>query len=432
MDYFEEQIVRYERRIKKIKEHPDPKKLKSNVLLYECEMELRKAQLKAWQEGTPLGSAPPRMQPLLRSLGMQHMDTETAAQRTGQTDSLFDIVRQTGMTDEGCDMTIVPLAMCISKQIPPADYIIGSYALCFPFFTSYYQISRYFDVPFYALDIPSEENEENLHYVTTQLHELIEDVERKVPGAKYDEDKLIELQEKNRMGFDYYRDIFELLKTSPCPQAGKDSFAQSRLPSLSPNPDKFLEYLKSRRDELGERVAKGIGAVAEEKLRIVWSVTGPFLYYDPFDFLEARGVSIPFLVMGARNYANPGSSGSSGDAYYGDQKQYGRKLSPLEEEARANMGNVWACKGPKWVEENASVCRDLHADGLVHFMQWGCTPTLGIGRMLKERLEQDEGMPVLLLEGRQLQGGAMDIKRYEEKLEQFIVECLARKQNKAE
>ncbi|MDP7240742.1 MAG: hypothetical protein QGH72_06010 [Dehalococcoidia bacterium] len=47
MNFFEEEIAKLSRRVKKIEETPLPGKLKSNKLLYEVELELRQQQLEA-------------------------------------------------------------------------------------------------------------------------------------------------------------------------------------------------------------------------------------------------------------------------------------------------------------------------------------------------------------------------------------------------
>ena len=51
--YFEYELARDERRIKKISENTDPTKPKSNILLYECDKDLRIEQINAVKEGKP-------------------------------------------------------------------------------------------------------------------------------------------------------------------------------------------------------------------------------------------------------------------------------------------------------------------------------------------------------------------------------------------
>lgn len=55
MDYFERMIQTYKRRVKRIAENPDPRRLRSNKLLFEVQREHMMAELKAWKNGEPFG-----------------------------------------------------------------------------------------------------------------------------------------------------------------------------------------------------------------------------------------------------------------------------------------------------------------------------------------------------------------------------------------
>ena len=222
----------------------------------------------------------------------------------------------------------------------------------------------------------------------------------------------------------------ELLKASPCPQAGKDAFRGLSRPNRYPNPDKVLDYMRTRRDELGERVSKGIGALPEERLRLLWAVTGPFLYWDPFAFLEARGVAVPFLLVGAApNGAYPGDL--PGFPYRMDNTAFGRKLSPLEEEAMGRMNVPYHAGASLWAEAVAACSRDLKCDGVVHFMQWGATCIAGTKKEVEDRVERDEGIPVLFMEGRQMNATNEEARRQAAELEEFVEVCSAAKEERS-
>lgn len=106
-----------------------------------------------------------------------------------------------------------------------------------------------------------------------------------------------------------------------------------------------MHKLKMKSDYLKALPAeKGVGTVSEEKLRVMWAISGPF-YSDPFRFLEERGVSVPYWHIGA-------GSRISGCRYpnYGDESEYGRKLTPFEEEAgssTARPGVDWGTAGQR-------------------------------------------------------------------------------------
>ena len=53
MNNFEAEIVKYERRIRKMEANPGPGRLKCNKLLYEALIEDCKENLRAWKAGEP-------------------------------------------------------------------------------------------------------------------------------------------------------------------------------------------------------------------------------------------------------------------------------------------------------------------------------------------------------------------------------------------
>jgi hypothetical protein len=109
-------------------------------------------------------------------------------------------------------------------------------------------------------------------------------------------------------------------------------------PQLLPRSAEGLEYLETWRDEMLEEAEKGI-SVIKEKLRLLWIVTGPF-YFNPFQVLGRGGVTVPALQIRWM----PRLFGIK-YAIFGDETEYGRKLSPLEEQANILNSNSWAGLG---------------------------------------------------------------------------------------
>jgi hypothetical protein len=199
------------------------------------------------------------------------------------------------------------------------------------------------------------------------------------------------------------------------------------LPSDFPVPEKAVEWARQYTEEIGEKVARGEGALppgVEERLRFVWSNTGPF-HHDPFSWLADRGVSIPTSQMtiyeGWRNGREP---------IWGDP-WHGRKLTPLEEEAR-QLDYVWGRLGEQWVQTHLDSCRDLHLDGIIYFVQWGCTVTNNLGSVLADVAERELGIPTLQIEGRQLDETSWDEADFFGKLEEFIEIALDAKKRREE
>lgn len=430
MAYLEFELARDERRIKRIKENPDPTKPKSNMLLYECDRDLRLEQMNAAKEGKPFGLI--YNGPLGRAMGFVTWDAIRAADRSAGplARKYFDIIREEGMAEHTCDRTIVLLPMVLKGDFPKPNFLLVSNYECMPIFLSTLLTAKILNIPHFVLDRKFEpykrlEDEAQLKYVTDQLGEMIKYAEAKVPGCKYNEDKLIELQHYCREYLKYEQQLWKLRAASPCPIANRDAFREMLLPSDFPHPAKAVEYIRQVVEEVGEKVAKGQGALpegVEEKLRFVWSNTGPF-HHDPFIWLATKGVSIPCSQMTVYEGWRSGREPIWGDPWRG------RKLTPLEEEAR-QIDFTWGRLGDRWVQAHLDSCRDLHLDGIIYFVQWGCTVTNNLGGVLSEVAEHELGIPTLLIEGRQLDETSWDEKDFLGRLEEFIEIALAAKERR--
>jgi hypothetical protein len=425
LTYLKDEIVRCERRIKNIRENPDPSKPKSNVLLYEMERDLRIEQIEAYKTGKPIGIA--NLGPLTRAMGMVPWDAVMAADRThGQAaKKYFETIRKEGMPEHTCDRCSILIPMVLEGDFPKPDLVTTSNFECIPIFLSYVIVAQLLNVPLFNVDrhfmnYKGQMDDEQLKYVTDQIEELIEFAKEKVPGCTYNEDYLIELQEYDRQYLKHFQQLWKLKAAIPCPLSGKESFREIRLADMYPDPAKAVEYMRLYVEEVGERVAKGVGAAQPpERLRLLWSVAGPF-YADPFTWLEKRGVSIPAAEMTVYNGWFSGREAIWGDPWKG------RKLSPLEEEAR-QFDYVWGRLGDQWVQTHIHSCRDLKLDGIIYFQQWGCPASNNLGKVVADVAEKELGIPTLLIEGRMLETSVYDEKDFFMKLSDFIEICEARK-----
>jgi benzoyl-CoA reductase/2-hydroxyglutaryl-CoA dehydratase subunit BcrC/BadD/HgdB len=427
--YLEKEIATCERRIRRIKENPDPNKPASNVMLYELERDFRIEQREAYASGKPLGLV--SVGGLTRAMGLVPWDGVPAADRTHGPDvkRYFDIIRKEGMPEHTCDRCSVLIPMLLEGDFPRPDFLVTSNFECIPIYLAELFVAQMENIPYFNVDRPftnymGKMDDKALHYVTSQLEEAVQYIERSVPGCKYNEEYLIELQEYDRQYLQCFQQLWKLKAAKPCPLSGRESFREIRLANIYPDPKKAVDYMKLYVEEVGDRVAKGEGAAQpEEKLRLLWSIAGPF-YSDPFSWLEQRGVSIPAAEMTIYNGWFSGREPIWGDPWNG------RKLKPLEEEAR-QFDFLWGRLGDDWVNTHINSCRDLDLDGIIYFLQWGCPTSNNLGQLVAETAEKELGIPTFQVEGRMLDDSMFDGKDFYTKLEDFIEVCQARKESKA-
>lgn len=421
MTWIETEIQRNQKRIDKIMANPESTKLKANKILYELERDLRIAQLDAWRNGKPPLINSDHLPPLVYALGGIGLDSMGAADRTMLATEYFDVLRSNNFPDDACDRTVVIIALCVSGNFPPPSFVIATSFACPMECVSPKAIGEYFNVPIFHIDTTLEAGSDALTYVTDQLGELIEFAEAKVPGVKYSEERLIYALEMDKFAHECAKEIHQLRKRVPCPLAGQDAFRLPRIPSMYPDPGKAAEYWRVFADEMKERAAKNYGVLEDEKLRFLWAVTGPF-YFNPFELLAKRGVAVPALQFGVMSRWFGAEFG-----FVGDETEYGRKLTPLEELARFLNGNTWAGIGDRWINGTLNMAHELKCDGIVYFLQLGCSASGGVQRIIAERAEKELGIPTLLLQGRQLDPFYKSQQESEAELNAFIDLCLSKK-----
>ena len=423
--YLDHEIATCERRIKRIKENPDPSKPQSNILLYELERDFRIEQKEACKTGKPIGIA--SMGGLTRAMGMVPWDAIMSADRThgSAATQYFETIRKEGIPEHTCDRCNVLIPMVLQGDFPKPQFAFMSNFECIPVLFAHAALSDIMGLPTYNIDIPiksfkRDNDEEGLAYVTEQLQEMVAYIEKNVPSTKYNEELLVELQEYDRQFLLEFRKLWKLKAIIPCPLSGRESFREIRLPSMYQDSAKAVEYMRMYVKEVEEKVEKGFSAAQpEEKLRLLWSVAGPF-YDDPFSWLETRGVSIPAAEMTTYNGWYSGRETIWGDPWPG------RKLTPMEEEAR-QLDFVWGREGNYWVDTHLHSCRDLHLDGIIYFQQWGCPTSNSLGQVIAETAEKELGIPTLLIEGRMLESSMFDKKDFYSRLEEFTEICAAKK-----
>jgi hypothetical protein len=409
---YEEYLLKLQRRLKKIEENSEIGRLKINKIRYEIQFEETKERIEAWRQKKPFSNGGDMTAGLLaEAMGFTSTGGLMPAFQTMQPHKYLEHAKSRGLpVEHSCDMTMMPFAMMESGDVPMEDLSVCDEHACTPMMLRGIYVAHQSGNQTFFIDIPLEQNERALNYVTDQLGEFIEFAEKRFPGIKYDEDKLIELQSYSEQIHGYSYEIFQMLKNKPCPIGGMDAFTGAGGVSK-----KWAEYMRARRDEVAERVAKGEGAVPGEKLRMLWTVTRPF-FMDPFAVLAKWKIVVPF------HYSGPVASWAPipGRAFWGN-----RALSPLEKVAANALSDQWGHFGSKWVEDMVWVCQELQINAIINYCMLGCTATLGLKRLVEETTFQKLGIPTLQLEGKQWDKSYADEKTISDRLQEFAQICLS-------
>ena len=193
--------------------------------------------------------------------------------------------------------------------MPMPIFLLSSTAICDARYKWFQALGRYMDVPVWTLEAPipgvkelfiEGSYERMIDLGVKHLREFVVFVER-ILGRKMDWDKLNEtvdlMIEINRL----WHETNELRKEKPCPMHSRD-FWSAMPPALFLMGDlkDSLQCYKGMYDEVKYRADTHIGAIAEEKYRLVFAELPPWHSLGLFDRLAERGWNFVVESFGYR------------------------------------------------------------------------------------------------------------------------------------
>lgn len=178
-------------------------------------------------------------------------------------------------------------------DFPRPDFIWQSHICCSH--AKWYQVANELegnDIPYFCIDISigayKELTENRLDYVVGQMHDGIEWLE-KVTGRKYDDEKLIEAVNNTCRSTSLWAEICTLNKNIPAPLDEKSMYSLYVLGTLMKHSKVVADFYEELKDEVEDRIKRGIAAVANERCRIMTDTQPPWGFLNLFRYLERYG-----------------------------------------------------------------------------------------------------------------------------------------------
>ncbi len=156
---------------------------------------------------------------------------------------------------------------------------------------------------------------------------------------------------------------------------------------LLPGTQDAVDFLTALRDELQERVDKGIGAVKDERFRVMWSSFSPF--WDPtlMAFMQQKygAVSVCEVLSNWRGEAK----------WLLDPDD---PLGNLAYRTQVAPGNCQYSPSIDWAENLVAQARQYRVDGAIFNNNWGCKQASGLGAIVRDELLSQCGVPSLTID----------------------------------
>jgi bcr-type benzoyl-CoA reductase subunit B len=296
-----------------------------------------------------------------------------------------------GYSQDLCAYARIDLGQVLSGRtpvgkLPRPDLLFAANNICQTVVYWYKALARHWDIPLLVFDTPftyTQPSGADSAYMVAQLEEMVPVLER-ISGRPFSRDKFQEILRLARRTATTWGEILATLKSRPAPMSIFDAFVHlAPIVSLR-GLQVSLDYYRILLAELHERAAKGIGAVVEERKRLMWdNIAIWYKIRDFADLFAQRGMN--FVTA---TYTNAWAETTP---YMDENRPF---VSLAETYSRIILNNNLRHR----LALMSRLVADYQVDGLVIHSARSCKPySLGqydIRRLLMARL----GIPAVVIE----------------------------------
>jgi len=246
-------------------------------------------------------------------------------------------------------------------------------------------------------------DEDDFDFVVSQLWDFIRFLE-KLTGDKLDEGRMREVFEVSEKTSRNLIEIANLMMSKPVPMSQMDYRDFPAVGFFITAADYALDFTEKSLALIKERVKKKEGVVEEEKVRLASQGIIPW-YSELYKYYEERGVVFPVNLY------------VEGTFYLIEASK------PFESLVRRSMLPL-NCEPDTWIESAIRRIKQADVDGAILFENTGCRPIAFGLREFKEVLQQELGLPSVIVEAPQCDSRGMPFERALTKINAFIESLL--------
>jgi bcr-type benzoyl-CoA reductase subunit B len=292
--------------------------------------------------------------------------------------------------------------------LPRPDMLICCNNICGTVLKWYEIQARYYDVPLFILDTPfchTEFSNDAKKYVREQITEYVEFLE-KVCGKKADSDRMAEVGRLAIEGQRLWQAVLDTTTHRPSPMSAFDAFFHLALIVTLRGTQVTIDYYKALLKEMKERVGAGIGAVADEKYRLLWDNL-PVWY-------RTRWLSEKFAAHGACLVADTYTSAWCSSLKYLEEDNF---LDSMAEGYTRIYLNISV---DEMAENVVRMIDKYEVDGLVMHSNRSCKP-YSLGQYdIQKIIQQKRGIPTLLIEADMVDERSFSESQIETRIDAFM------------
>jgi benzoyl-CoA reductase/2-hydroxyglutaryl-CoA dehydratase subunit BcrC/BadD/HgdB len=357
----------------------------------------------AYRDGTPTAWAtsgsPVEMlyamdiQPMLP----ENSATISAAQKYSK--NFIEIAEQEGFSYDLCSYFKTNVGAVISNAgiteggTKKPAFMLSTDVICDTHVNWFQVQAQRYNVPHYTIDVPhivSNTNNRQYNYfkkyVAEQLFEFIDFIQE-ITGHEYNEEKALEVTKNSWELSMLWQDIYQLRKNVPCPISTRDTFGGLFPLFCLPGLKEPIKLYKRMYKEAKQRVDDGIGALINEKYRLMFEGI-PFWYnLKYFGMLERYGAIIVYepYTYAFSKYMNPNVT---------KEMVFSK---PIEAMAELMLSFWYVYDLQTRIKKFAETVKEWKIDGVIMHENLSCRPNSCGLYDLKRHLMDDFDIPCLII-----------------------------------
>lgn len=297
------------------------------------------------------------------------------------------------------------------------DLVVGSNFPCMSMSRSFLNVAEHFGVPSHFVDAPintwgTHLPDHAVAYYADQLRGLVAFLVSH--GYPFDEEKLKEEVAFTKRLNEILAEVDICKRASPMPLSAYDNVIASTAPIALPKSHRTLEIFERYRDALKDRVARGVGVVEDERLRLMWIGMPPLCDFKLLNYPERHGAVV---VKSMLEYL----TGFTLDPVLIDPER------PFESLARAHLSSPANPTIQGTLDYFVKAAKEYRVDGVINVVKRTCGLLPGMQRLTKEAIWEAAGVPSLIFDLDGVDSREYDAEATKAQLDAFVETLLSRK-----
>jgi benzoyl-CoA reductase/2-hydroxyglutaryl-CoA dehydratase subunit BcrC/BadD/HgdB len=338
------------------------------------------------------------------------------------------VMNTLGYCKRSADVGAVPPESPLQEGMGEPLMLLGSSFLCEPRYKWFQTIAtRYLHIPVFSSDPvspPFDADVEDPRIAEHFITQLREDLRAQVAflerhtGRKLSVDRLREIMAVSQESLAYWYDTLELRKARPCPMGAEDYFS-CIIPQLYMlGSEEGLNFYRTLYREVKERVDKGLGVMAQEKYRLIFSGIPPWFNLGIFSYLQRLGAISAFETC---YHPGPPVDVDLSDPVEGLARRIWKKACWAHRGGAEAMPEM--CDPGIFIGVGSTLLRqllkDYAIDGVVMHRTRSCR-AVSWGQVHSRNILEELGIPALIFESDMADPRAWSDSRFKSMIEPFI------------